>query len=133
MTEQEALNNGVISFQNSIFFPHFLSQNGWKEGQFEVCCDISASDYISALCKAATACPEVMLPTLTRIDGMTFQLVHQQKITPWVHWETLEMLYIRVALLHFHQLGCISIQCLLSSVKKNIPYDEFFICKPDSK
>lgn len=39
-------------------------------------------DCISALCKAATARSQMMLPKLTRIDGVTLQLVHRWKIAP---------------------------------------------------
>lgn len=59
--------------------------------QFEVGCDISSCDYISTLCKAATAWLEMMLLKLTRIDGMTLQLVHRWKIAPWFRCETVEM------------------------------------------
>lgn len=54
----------------------------------EECCDIFIPYYISALCKADTACSRMMSPKLTGIDGMTLQLVHRWKIAPWFHTET---------------------------------------------
>lgn len=44
----------------------------------------------------------MMLPKLTRIDGMTLQLVHRWKIAPWFRCETVEMWKSHVELLHFY-------------------------------
>lgn len=77
-----------------IFFIFFGTHWGNRGQQSEVCCDISSSDYISALCKAAAARSEMMLPKLTRIDGMTLQLVHQREIAPWLHCENSHVLYL---------------------------------------
>lgn len=67
-----------------------LSSHGMRKTEVpsEVCCDIFIPYYISALCKADTACSQMMLAKLTGIDGMTLQLVHQWKIAPWFHTET---------------------------------------------